>query len=87
MASPGHDEPPPFNPAMTVRYYSRIPHDTPVFDGRKAWQRIASLGFRNVPVRECAPSIQRHFKAWLEMYRDTVHTDLDEAQILVANDQ
>ena len=78
----GNDEPAPFNPAMTVRYYSRIPHDTPVFDGRKAWQRIASLGFRVMPAAECPPAIQRHFKAWLAMHADSILAGFNESTIL-----
>lgn len=41
--APSSDEPLPYNPAMTVRAYSKVPHDTPIFDGRKAWQRISSV--------------------------------------------
>jgi hypothetical protein len=79
----GCEEPPPFNPAMTVRYYSRIPHDAPIFDGRKAWQRIASLGFRVLSAKDCQSTIQRHFKAWLTMHSSSIHANFDEAAILV----
>ncbi len=79
----GNEEPPPFNPAMTVRYYSRIPHDTPIFDGRRAWHRIASLGFQVLPAMECPYIIHRHFKAWLAMHSSSIHTDFDESVILV----
>jgi hypothetical protein len=79
----GNEEPPPFNPAMTVRYYSRIPHDTPIFDGRRAWHRIASLGFHVLFPKDCQSIIQRHFKAWLAMHSSSIHTDFDKAAILV----
>jgi hypothetical protein len=79
----GNDEPPPFNPAMNIRYYSRIPHDAPIFDGRKAWQRIASLGFRVLSAKDCQSIIQRHFKAWLAMHSSSIHADFDETAILV----
>jgi hypothetical protein len=80
-----NDEPHPFNPAMTVRSYSKIPHDTPIFDGRKAWQRIASLSFQVTKARDCPPRLQEHFRSWLAIHEDALHSDLDEAEILIEN--
>lgn len=82
---PSSDEPLPYNPAMTVRAYSKVPHDTPIFDGRKAWQRISSLGFQVTKARDCPSRIQEHFRSWLAIHENALHCSLDEAEILIEN--
>lgn len=77
------DEPLPYNPAMTVRAYSKIPHDTPIFDGRKAWQKISSLGFQVTKASNCPARVQEHFRSWLGRYQFALHADFNEAEILV----
>jgi hypothetical protein len=77
------DEPLPYNPAMTVRAYSKIPHDTPVFDGRKAWQKISSLGFQVTKASNCPARVQEYFRSWMGRYRFALHADFNEAEILV----
>ena len=80
---PSSDEPLPYNPAMTIRAYSKVPHETPIFDGRKAWQRISSLGFEVTQARDCPPRVQGHFRSWLAIHKDTLHSSYDEAEILI----
>lgn len=77
------DEPIPFNPAMTVMAYAKIPHDTPIFDGRKAWQRITGLGFKLAKAPACPAPIQHHFRAWLTLHEATIQADFDEAEVLI----
>lgn len=72
----------PFNPAMTVKAYAAIPHDTPIFDGRKAWQKISSLGFKVAKAADCPAPIQAHFRTWLTLYRTTILADFNKAEIL-----
>jgi hypothetical protein len=76
------DEPIPYNPAMTVQAYSKIPHDTPIFDGRKAWQKISSLGFQVTKAPDCPPRIQEHFRSWVTVHATTLNADFNEAEIL-----
>jgi hypothetical protein len=81
--APAADEPLPYNPAMTMRAYSKVPHDTPIFDGRKAWQRISSLGFEVTQARDCPLRVQGYFRSWLAIHKDTLHSSFDEAEILI----
>ena len=81
--TPSSDEPLPYNPAMTVRAYSKIPHDTPIFDGRKAWQKISSLGFQVKRASECPVLIQDHFRAWAGTHAASLDIDFDHAEILI----
>ena len=81
--TPSADEPLPYNPAMTVRAYSKIPHDTPIFDGRKAWQKISSLGFLVRRASECPALIQDHFRAWAGTHAASLDIDFDQAEILI----
>ena len=81
--TPSADEPLPYNPAMTVRAYTKIPHDTPIFDGRKAWQKISSLGFRVTNASECPALIQDHFRAWAGIHAACLDIDFDQAEILI----
>lgn len=83
--APSSDEPLPYNPAMTVQAYSKVPHDTLIFDGRKAWQRISSLSFQVTKARDCPPRLQEHFRSWLAIHEDALHSDLHEAEILIEN--
>lgn len=80
---PAADEPLPYNPAMTVRAYSKVPHDTPIFDGRKAWQKISSLGFQVTKANECPVAIQKQFRSWLVLHEATICADFGEAEILI----
>jgi hypothetical protein len=80
---PNQDEPLPYNPAMTVSAYSRIPHDTPIFDGRKAWQKISSLDFQVTKAADCQPRIQEHFRSWLALHATTLHADFNTAELLI----
>lgn len=81
--SPSADEPLPYNPAMTVRAYSKIPHDTPIFDGRKAWQKISSLGFQVTKAQDCPMAIQKQFRSWLVLHELAIHADFGEVEILL----
>lgn len=77
------DEPLPYNPAMTVRAYSKIPHDNPIFDGRKAWKNISSLGFEVKRASKCPKVIQDHFRSWLGLHAALLDVDFRQAEILV----
>lgn len=77
------DEPLPYNPAMTVQAYSKIPHETSIFDGRKAWQKISSLGFQVTKASDCSAKIQNHFRSWLGVHAATLHVNVEEAEILI----
>jgi hypothetical protein len=82
--APAADEPLPYNPAMTVRAYSKIPHDTPIFDGRNAWQTISRLGFQVTRAPECPAPIQQHFRSWLAHQAASLDADFDQAEILIS---
>ena len=81
--APSADEPLPYNPAMTVRAYSKIPHDTPIFDGRKAWQKISRLGFKVTKASDCPALIRKHFKAWAGIQATSLDIELDQTEILI----
>jgi len=83
--SPAADEPLPYNPAMTVRAYANVPHDTPIFDGRKAWQKISSLGFEVKNAADCPPGVQNQFRSWLDIHAAALKTDFNEAKILLGS--
>ena len=61
----------------------QVPHDTPIFDGRKGWQKISSLGFQVTKASECPALIQKQFRSWLVLHEATILTDFDEAEILI----
>jgi hypothetical protein len=76
------DEPLPYNPAMTVRAYSKIPQDHSIFDGRIAWQKISSLGFQVKKASECTTLIQKHFHTWVGRHAELLDVNFKHAEIL-----
>lgn len=73
---------PPEDAFVSLVSRDAIPHDTPAFDGRKARQKISSLGFKVAKAADCPAPIQAHFRAWLALHRTTVLADFHEAEIL-----
>ncbi|MEI7910580.1 MAG: hypothetical protein WCK77_13165 [Verrucomicrobiota bacterium] len=65
------------------RFTGQVRGNTRIFDGGKAWQKIVSLGFKVTKAAACPPSIQHHFRSWLDIHSTTLNAEFNEAEILI----